>query len=180
MTETSALTRAEATALAYRKAVESGDVEAVIALFAPDVVFHSPISTRVRFEGRDSVRPLFKVALASLSGLAFHTDIGDERRRTLVATARIGRQELEEATLLLLDEEARIAEVTMWIRPLPGVTALMLKLAPGMARLAGRPVLGVLAEAAIRPLAFFVRTGDRTLVPMLARSPGGAPSGRPR
>ena len=35
----------------YQRATEAHDVQAVIALFAPDIVVRSPITERIRFEG---------------------------------------------------------------------------------------------------------------------------------
>jgi len=40
---------------ALRAAAERGDADAVADLLAPDVVFHSPLTSRVRFEGKDEV-----------------------------------------------------------------------------------------------------------------------------
>lgn len=40
---------------AYRSAGERGDADAVAPLLAPDVPLHSPLTERVRFEGREEV-----------------------------------------------------------------------------------------------------------------------------
>ncbi|MEV1174731.1 nuclear transport factor 2 family protein [Nonomuraea sp. NPDC049784] len=156
-------------ARAYREAGEAHDVDALIATLADDVVFHSPLSATAGFRGKEQVRELFTVVFGVLSELRYQNDIGDERTRTLTATARLGRQEIHEATLVEVGEDGLIKEVTMWIRPLPGLTAMMAALGPGLARATGTPGLPWLVGAAVKPLAAMTRLGDRTLVPLLTR-----------
>ncbi|MFC4116061.1 nuclear transport factor 2 family protein [Nonomuraea zeae] len=156
-------------ALAYRQAGEAHDVDALVATLADDVVFHSPISDNAAFAGKEQVRELFSVVFSVLSGLRYHGDVGDERTRALTATARLGRQELHEAAVVEVGADGLIREVTMWIRPLPALTAMMAALGPGLARATGRPGLPLLVGAAVKPLAAMTRLGDRTLVPLLTR-----------
>ncbi|MCG5214803.1 nuclear transport factor 2 family protein [Streptosporangium sp. KLBMP 9127] len=168
--ETEALARARATTLRYRTAAESYDLEAMLSTLAPGVIFHSPLTARVRFEGPEQVGALLRAAMPAMTAYRFQRDLGDEHTRVLVATATVKGHDLQETMLLELDDEARITEITMWMRPLPAITAAMLAIGPGLARLGGRPILAVLAAAAIRPLAFLTRFGDRTLVPLIADS----------
>ncbi|MFD1544032.1 nuclear transport factor 2 family protein [Nonomuraea guangzhouensis] len=156
-------------ARAYREAGEAKNVDAIMSTLAPDVVFHSPLSATAGFHGHEQVRELFTAAMAALSGLRYHTDVGDERTRMIAATARLGRQEIEESALLRLDERGLIKEITMWIRPLPGLTAMMAALGPALARATGKPGLPLLVGAATKPLAAMTRLGDRTLVPLLTK-----------
>src|SRR6185437_1038950 len=111
---------------------------------APDVIFHSPLSATATFHGQEQVRELFTAALGALSDLRYHTDLGDERTRVLAATARLGREEIEESVLLHFDDQGLIKEITMWIRPLPGLTAMMAALGPALARATGKPGLPLL------------------------------------
>ncbi|MEQ4724583.1 nuclear transport factor 2 family protein [Nonomuraea sp. B19D2] len=156
-------------ARAFREAGEAHDVDALVATLADDVVFRSPLSATARFAGKEQVRELFSVAFGVLSELRYQNDIGDDRRRALTATARLGRQEIHEASLVEVGENGLIKEITMWIRPLPGLTAMMAALGPGLARATGKPGLPWLVGAAVKPLAAMTRLGDRTLVPLLTR-----------
>ncbi|MBF8189020.1 nuclear transport factor 2 family protein [Nonomuraea sp. K274] len=156
-------------ALAYRRAGEAHDVDALMATIADGVVFHSPISGTAGFEGKEALRELFSVVFDVVSELRYQSDIGDERTRALTATARLGRQEIHEAALVRIDGDGLIEEITMWIRPLPALTAMMAALVPALARATGRPGLPLLAGAAVKPLAAMTRLGDRTLVPLLTR-----------
>ncbi|MGN9844136.1 nuclear transport factor 2 family protein [Nonomuraea sp. H19] len=154
-------------AQAYRAAGEAHDLDALMATLADDVVFHSPLSATAEFKGKQQVRELFSAVFDALSGLRYQSDVGDERMRMLTATGRLGRQELHEATLLSLDEDGLVDEITMWIRPLPALTAMMAALGPRLARATGRPGLPLLVGAAVKPLAAMTRLGDKTLVPLL-------------
>ncbi|MFG6200960.1 nuclear transport factor 2 family protein [Nonomuraea sp. JJY05] len=156
-------------AAAYRRAGEAHDVDALLATLADDVVFRSPLSANAAFQGKEQIRELFSVVFDVLSDLRYQKDIGDERTRTLTATARLGRQEIHEAALVEVGEDGLIKEITMWIRPLPGLTAMMAALGPGLARTTGKPGLPWLIAAAVKPLAAMTRFGDRTLVPLLTR-----------
>ncbi|GAA3441341.1 nuclear transport factor 2 family protein [Planomonospora venezuelensis] len=156
----------------YREAGEAKDIDALMSALAPAVVFRSPLSARAGFAGHAQVRQLFTVALGVLRDLRYHTDVGDDRTRMLTATARLGRHELEEAALVRLGGDGLIEEVTMWIRPLPALTAMMAALGPGLARAAGRPALAAFAGASARPLAFMTDFGDRTLVPLISPKSG--------
>jgi hypothetical protein len=154
---------------AYREAGEAGDLDALMTALADDVVFRSPLSATASFRGKDRVRELFSAVFGVLSELRYHSDLGDQRTRMLTATARLGRQELHEAALISLDEDGLVKEITMWVRPLPALTALMAAIGPRLARATGRPGLPLLVGAAVKPLAAMTRLGDRTLVPLLSR-----------
>ncbi|NUP02646.1 MAG: nuclear transport factor 2 family protein [Nonomuraea sp.] len=155
-------------AKAYRQAGEAHDVAALVATLADGVVFHSPLSERAGFEGRAQVGALFTAVFDVLSDLRYQSDTGDRSTRVLTATARVGRQKLHEAAQVAFDEEGLVREITMWIRPLPALTALMAALGPRLARRKGTPGLPLLVGAAVRPLAAMTRFGDRTIVPLLA------------
>ncbi|MBG0826593.1 nuclear transport factor 2 family protein [Planomonospora sp. ID67723] len=161
-----------ATTQRYREAGEAKDIDALMSTLAPTVIFRSPLSARAGFAGHAQVRRLFSVALGALRDLRYHADVGDDRTRMLAATARLGHHELEEAALVRLGDDGLIEEVTMWIRPLPALTALMAALGPGLARAAGRPALAAFVGASVRPLAFMTDLGDRTLVPLVTPESG--------
>ncbi|NUR89418.1 MAG: nuclear transport factor 2 family protein [Nonomuraea sp.] len=155
--------------LAFREAGEAGDAEALLATLTPEAAFHSPLSATAGFQGREQLRELFHAVFDVMSDLRYHTDVGDERTRMVASTARIGRTALEESALLRLNGDGLIEEVTVWMRPLPALTAFMAALGPRMARATGRPGLPLLVSAAVGPLAAMTRLGDRTLVPMLTK-----------
>ncbi|WP_290056682.1 nuclear transport factor 2 family protein [Amycolatopsis solani] len=150
----------------YRRATETGDVDLAMTAFAPDAVLHSPLTSRVRFSGHAELRPLIEVAYAHLTDIRFHTDVGDERTRVVVYTARIGGEEIEEAAVLRLTDGGLIEEATLFVRTLPGLVALMDRFGPDIARRNGRPIAARLLSVLAKPLLAMVRSGDRHAVPL--------------
>jgi hypothetical protein len=145
----------------FRRAASTGDLDLALSALTDDVVLHSPLTDRVTFTGKADVGALFEIAFAHFDGLDYHTEIGDGDRRVLVGGATAGGQPFEE-TLLLRLEDDKIAEITLFIRPLPGLTAVMAALGPRLARRNGR---GKLVAGALRvmtaPLAAMTKSGDK-------------------
>jgi SnoaL-like protein len=143
----------------YRAAIDAQDPEALAAACAPDLVFHSPITSTIQFEGRDEMLNLYRTVLEVYDEQ--HCVAEYESGHTLVVQlhARIGDQELDEVQILRMNEQGKVREITMYVRPLPGLTALMAALAPKLA--GSRWRAGVLA-AMSRPLATMTRLGDKT------------------
>ena len=76
-----------------------------------------------------------------IDGINFTDDVGDAHTRALFYTATVRGVEVEEATRVRLDDQARVTEITLWFRPLPGLTALMARARPA-AREAAEQVKG--------------------------------------
>lgn len=146
---------------ALRAAGESGDADAVAGLLAPDVVFHSPITGRLRFEGREEVTALHRDIFAVLEDLRTTEPLGDGDTRSFSFRARVRGAELEAMTLVRFNDQGQIAEFTVFARPLPGLATLFATLPPRVsARRRGRPWGAAVAFLAA-PLAFALRTADR-------------------
>ncbi|WP_158888516.1 nuclear transport factor 2 family protein [Amycolatopsis anabasis] len=160
------MSTAEETTERYRRAVETGDVDLALSTFAEDAVVRSPLTRRIRFTGHAELRPLIEVAYRHLEDVRCHTDTGDDRTRVVVYTARIRGEELEETAVLRLDDRGKIAEATLFVRPLPGLVRLMAAFGPDIARANGRPAAARFLAAATRPLLSLVRSGDRFGVPL--------------
>lgn len=116
---------------ALRRATEAHDVEGIIALLAPDVVLRSPISGRVRFAGRETVADLLRVVFGVLADIRFYETVGEgERTQVLFWRGRVLGLPLEEANLIRLDAQGRVAEMTLFMRPLVSLSALAVAVAP--------------------------------------------------
>jgi SnoaL-like domain len=161
--------RAADTTRRYREAVEAGDTEAFLTTLAPDVVLHSPITMRTDFRGHDAIRELMRAVFATIEDIRYFEDVGDERTRALFYRAHVGRQDVEEATLVRLGADALITEIRLWFRPLPGLTAVMGRLGPELVRPESRRRAGLVA-ALTAPLVAATRAGDRVAV-RLVRPP---------
>ncbi len=146
----------------FRQAAATKDIDLAMSSMADDVVLRSPLTDRFTFNGKDEVRRLFATAYEKFENLSYHLTIADGERRVLVGSGIAGGQPFEETLLLTVDDREKITEITLFIRPLPGLTAVMAALGPALARRNGRSRF---AAAVLRvmtaPLVAATRTGDR-------------------
>lgn len=154
---------AATTTARYRQAGEAGDVEAVLAVLAPDVVLRSPITDRISFHGHEEMRDLLESVFETMTDIRYFADIGDDRQRALFFRARVGRQPIEECMRAELNEQGLVSEITVAIRPLPGLAALAVALAPKVIARRRGPVVAAIARALIAPLGLLTRLGDRAI-----------------
>lgn len=106
----------------FRLAVEAKDLEAAKETLREDVVLHSPILFR-GFEGRDIVMQVLTHVAATLEDFTYLDELADERTVMLRFKARVGDRELEGIDFLELDEDGKVAELTVFMRPLSAITA---------------------------------------------------------
>jgi hypothetical protein len=133
---------------------------------ATNVTVISPLTAQFRFHGRDEAREMLIAAFEVIRDIRFHTEVGDASTRALFYHAHAGNQALEEAQLLRLDADGLITEITLFGRPLPGLTAVMADIGPRLLRRQNRPGLARLVTLATTPLAAMTRLGERHLVPL--------------
>ncbi|MFK4085943.1 nuclear transport factor 2 family protein [Kribbella sp. NPDC020789] len=147
-----------------RSAAERGDADALIDPFAADVVFHSPMTMRLSFEGREEVVALHRDIFAVLEDLRTREPLvrGDEWSFSFTAT--VAGVELEAVNQGRLDSQGRIAENTIYIRPLPALATLFGALPPRVSTRRRGRLHGTVAGLLAQPLAVALRTADR-LVP---------------
>jgi SnoaL-like domain len=160
---------AAATSLTVAAAMRERDFETLGEALADDVVLHSPITGNFRFEGREEVVALLRIVRQALEDLRAVTEFGDDDTRALMFDARVGRQEIQGVDVLRFDEEGRVREFLVFVRPLPGVTALAAALAPAVAARVGRTPAALVGPP-MRMQAFLARTGDRVAGRLLRRS----------
>ena len=149
---------------AYRAAGERGDADAVSALLAPDVALHSPLTARVRFEGRAEVTEMHRDIFAVFEGLETDEPLALDDRRAFTFRACVRGVELNAMMLADFDEHGQIAHLTIFARPLPAVAALFAALPPRVSARRRGAAMGATVALVARPIAFVLRTCDR-LVP---------------
>jgi hypothetical protein len=153
---------------ALQAAAHAHDVEAVIACFAEDIVVRSPVTQRIRFEGIEQASDLFRRVFTVISDIRFFETVGEGTPNQVIFwKGRVGNQYLEEANLLRLDDAGRIREMTVFMRPAPGLLALAAGLASSLASRHGRP-RSVLVRMALGTLATILSTGE----PLILRLTG--------
>ena len=144
----------------YREAMLAKDIDALTAVMAPDVVLHSPITLRKRFQGREEVRELLSVVLEVIDDVHYDEEIPMEGGRVFIVRSLFGGHPSEDVVVLRFDETGeRIREFRLYIRPLGGVAAAAAAIGPRLGARRGR-VRALALTALLRPLAFIIRRGD--------------------
>lgn len=119
---------------AFRAGVESGDVDAALRALAPDVVLHSPVTFRA-FEGAEVVGHVLRTVSQVFQDFRYTDHLREGPTSILVFRARVGEREVDGIDLIREDAKGRVADITVMVRPLSGLTAL----AEEMGRRLGAP-----------------------------------------
>jgi hypothetical protein len=105
----------------FRRAAETKDLDLLAETLREDVVLHSPVLFR-GFEGRDTVIAVLTQVAATLEDLSYTDELTEDRAVVLRFKANVGDRELEGIDFLELDAEGRVAELTVFMRPLTALT----------------------------------------------------------
>jgi hypothetical protein len=108
---------------AFKAAVEAGDHAGMTATLAPDAVLRSPVSFKP-FEGREAVSSLFAILLETFEDFRYTDEFEADGKAALVFRARVGDRDVEGLDLFRFDDEGRIAELTVMVRPVSALMAL--------------------------------------------------------
>jgi len=104
----------------FREAVERMDIEAISALLAEDVVFHSPVTFHP-FVGREDVTTLLGLVGETFREFRYTDELTVDGAEALVFRATVAERELEGIDLLRFDEHGLINDFTVFVRPLSGL-----------------------------------------------------------
>lgn len=104
----------------FRRAAERKDLALMTETLREDVVLHSPILFR-GFEGRDLVVAVLTEVAATLEDLHYTDELHEGDTVALRFKARVDDRELEGIDFLELDPEGRVAELTVFMRPLSAI-----------------------------------------------------------
>jgi SnoaL-like protein len=105
----------------FRRAAEAKDLELLTATLHEDVVLHSPILFR-GFEGREIVSQVLTHVAATLEGLTYVDELVGDATVALRFKANVGDRELEGIDFLELDEDGKVVELTVFMRPMSALT----------------------------------------------------------
>jgi len=111
---------------AFRSAFESRDAAAAMAIFAEDVVLHSPAVISQDYSGRELTGRIIGFAAQVLEDVRFTDELHspDGSSHALVLEARVGAERAQ-AILYLGTAADRIASITFMLRPLRAVQAFV-------------------------------------------------------
>jgi len=129
----------------FRAAAEAGELTAAAELFSEDAVFRSPVVYRA-YEGRDTVLKVLQAAQRVLgAGGRFRyvnqLERDDARVAILEFATEVGGREVEGIDKLTFDQEGRITELTVMLRPASALQAVGASMAEELER------LGIAAQA---------------------------------
>ena len=122
----------------FRAGVEARDHTAMVEALAPDVVFHSPITFKP-FEGREAVGGLLGVVMGTFEDFEYTDELDSEGVKALVFRARVGDKQVEGLDLLRFDDEGKIADFTVMVRPLSAAIALAERVGKGLEQIGVAP-----------------------------------------
>jgi hypothetical protein len=106
----------------FRRAAEAKDLDLLAETLREDVELHSPILFR-GFEGREIVSQVLTHVAATLEDLTYVNELTEGDTVALRFKARVGDRELEGIDFLELDEDGRVAVLTVFMRPMSALTA---------------------------------------------------------
>jgi hypothetical protein len=106
----------------FRRAAETKDLELMRETLREDVVLHSPILFR-GFEGRDVVLVVLGHVIEVLEDFRYVDEAAEGGTVFLRFKATVGDRELEGIDVLELDDEGRVADLTVFMRPLSALTS---------------------------------------------------------
>lgn len=151
---------------ALRTAAENADGGALAEILASDVIFHTPLTSRIRFEGSDDVTALHRDIFAVIKDLSTTEPLTRGDTGVFTFSGHVRGLKLDAMNLVRVNEQGKIVEFTIFARPLPALATLFATLPPRVtARRRGR-AMGALMAALAAPLGFALRTAD-VFVPRL-------------
>lgn len=109
--------------IGFRAAVESRDLEAILACLSDDVVLHSPVTFHP-FEGKDAVRGLFTILLQVFEDFRYTDELAAEGKDALIFEAMVGDRRVQGIDVLKYGPDGRATELTVMVRPLSAALAL--------------------------------------------------------
>ncbi|BEL05168.1 nuclear transport factor 2 family protein [Actinoplanes sichuanensis] len=107
----------------FRQAVEARDAAAIEELLAENVVFTSPVAFKP-YPGKPLTAAILRGAMRVFENFRYVREIADGRNHALVFEAEVDGKALTGCDFLHLDEDGKIDDIMVMVRPLSGANAL--------------------------------------------------------
>jgi ketosteroid isomerase-like protein len=109
----------------FRAAVEARDEAAIESLLADDVVFTSPVAFKP-YPGKAVTAAILRAVIRVFEDFHYVREIVSEdgRDHALVFRAKVDGRDVHGCDFLHLDEDGKIDDFTVMVRPLSGANAL--------------------------------------------------------
>jgi hypothetical protein len=108
---------------AFRRAAESKDFSQVEELFSPDVVFRSPAVFKP-YSGLETLGVILGTVADVFEDFRYVDQVETDDTAVLIFKARVGERTLTGVDILRFNDDDRIEEMMVMIRPLSGLNAL--------------------------------------------------------
>lgn len=121
---------------AFRAAVERRDHDAMVDALADDVRFNSPVAF-APFVGRETVGEVLRAVMGVFDDFAYTDELAaGEDTVALIFRTRVGDKLVQGLDLLRLDDDGKVRELTVMVRPASALMALGEAMGPRVAHLA--------------------------------------------
>ena len=114
----------------FREAIDAKDMDAVEAMLADDVVFRSPVAFKP-YPGKAITNAILRSVVEVFEDFRYVREIHDEggRDHAYVFEAKVDGLEVTGCDFLVLDDEGKIVDFMVMIRPLKAAQALATRMA---------------------------------------------------
>ena len=107
----------------FRAAAEAKDFEAGRDLFTDDVTFRSPF-VHTPYEGIDALAFLLGNVVQLFENFKYLSQVETGDTAVLMFEATVNEKQLQGVDILKFDDEGKITELTVMVRPMTGLAAL--------------------------------------------------------
>ena len=114
----------ESTIESFQRAASTGDAALMAGILAHDVAFFSPAVHRP-YEGHHAVMTVLAAALRVLHPLEYIDAVVSDERAVLFFRAEVDGKRVEGIDALRFDDEGRVRELLVMIRPLSALNAVV-------------------------------------------------------
>ncbi|WP_408597371.1 nuclear transport factor 2 family protein [Pseudomonas sp. PLMAX] len=105
--------------------IRTGDLQALPALLDPDAVFRSPMA-HTPYPGAPVVSMILNTVFNVFEDFTYHRELAsaDGLNVVLEFSARVGEKQLKGIDMIRFDEQGKIVDFEVMVRPLSGLQAL--------------------------------------------------------
>lgn len=121
----------------WHECVATGDMNRLDEILADDVRFHSPVVWKPK-DGKPIVKTILATAASVFENFAYHREMTDGTTWTLEFSATIGDRSLKGVDIIRFNEDGKIVEFEVMVRPGTGLEALGNEMGRRLAALFGK------------------------------------------
>ncbi len=135
----------------FAAAIKGRDQTALVETLASDVVLHSAVTLET-FKGRETVGKVYASVIDSFEQLEIVDEFSDGDAYVFFWRGRIEGRFVDGADRFRMDRSGRVREITVFARPLSGVSTFLTAIGGRFARGRRGPAVGTALTLTARPL----------------------------